>query len=153
MVERARGYASRVDVQAPRSRVWQALIDPQVMTQWYAQQARVSPRVHGGHWVKLGPKFEREAHIDIFDAERRLRLIYMPPQGLPEFEGAVVEDFLLNDDPGGTVLRVLGSGVPDLPEWNMFYMLLRTGWERALPRLKIVLERAAGKPADVARKR
>ncbi|MFT3906652.1 MAG: SRPBCC domain-containing protein [Steroidobacteraceae bacterium] len=141
MPERPRGYAARIDLLATRSRVWQALTDPQLLKQWYAQEARVAARLNGGYWVRLGPKFEREAHIDVFDVERRLRLIYMQPPGLPEGESAIVEDFLLDDEGGGTVLRVLGSGVPGAPEWNMLFMLLKTGWERALPRLKIAVER------------
>lgn len=137
---RDRGYASRVDVRAPRARIWQALIDPQHLKMWYAQDARVSARLNGGYWVRLGPKLERQAHIDVFEPERRLRLIYMQPAGMPPTDSAIVEDFLLSDEAENTVVRVLGSGVPADPAWNPFYVLLKTGWERTLPRMKVLLE-------------
>ena len=33
--------------------------------------------------VRADRDTEREAHIDVFEAGRRLRLIYMPPRELP----------------------------------------------------------------------
>jgi hypothetical protein len=62
----------------------------------------------------------------------------------------IVEDFLLDRDPraalaGGvsavTVLRLMGSGVPESSDWHATYVALRRGWERALLRLKVLLER------------
>jgi hypothetical protein len=54
----------------------------------------------------------------------------------------VVDDFLLDmrSGEGMASLRLLGSGVPDAPEWDKPYMRMRMTWERFLARLKITLE-------------
>ena len=54
----------------------------------------------------------------------------------------MVDDFLLDVRKGeGTAsLRLLGSGVPDAPEWDKAYMRMRVGWERLLGRIKVTLE-------------
>ena len=52
-----------------------------------------------------------------------------------------------------TVVRLLGSGVPDSSVWNPIYQRLRTGWGRALLRLKVMLERPPGTAGAPARAR
>ena len=93
------------------------------------------------------PSLTREAHIDIYQPPRRLRLIYMPLPGLPSDDTVMVDDFLLHSEiaapgKGGalTVLRLLGSGIPEEEAWNPMYLRLRSGWERGLLRLKASLE-------------
>ncbi len=41
------------------------------------------------------------------------------------FDGAVVEDVLLDTEGGNTVVRLLCSGMPDLPEWSPHYGKVR----------------------------
>jgi uncharacterized protein YndB with AHSA1/START domain len=137
-----RGYAQRVDVHADIEVVWQALIDPALIAQWYAPGARIDAREGGNYCVRHAEDLQREAHIDVFLPPRRLRLIYMPLPDLPDDGAVIVEDFLLDRSAGAvTVLRLLGSGVPEDVEWHGTYTLLRRGWERALLRLKVLLER------------
>ena len=84
----------------------------------------------------------REAHIDIFEPNRRLRLIYFNSPDLPTSDSAVVDDFLLDvrKGEGTTSLRLLGSGVPEAPSWDHTYVRLRMGWERFMARIKVTLE-------------
>ena len=42
-----RGYAHRIDVRAPRELVWRALLEPELLSQWYGAEARVAPRAGG----------------------------------------------------------------------------------------------------------
>jgi uncharacterized protein YndB with AHSA1/START domain len=159
MAEGTRGYAQRVDIRASIETVWQALIDPKILSQWYAPALRIDARERGIYSVRLDAKHTLEAHIDVFVPPRRLRLIYMPFAGVPDEGAVVVEDFLLDRDENAsreagsaavTVLRLLGSGIPESSAWNPIYQRLRTGWGRALLRLKILLERppgSAGAPA------
>ena len=44
-----------------------------------------------------------------------------------------------------TIVRLLGSGVPEGQAWDPLYLRLRGGWERALLRLKASLEPASGR--------
>jgi uncharacterized protein YndB with AHSA1/START domain len=136
-----RGYAHLVELEVPVARVWNALTDPKVIAEWVGAPADVDPRQGG--WYRLGkrPGDGREAHIDIFDVNRRLRLIYLNGPDAPTPDSAVVDDFLLDVRKAGTTtLRVLGSGVPDAQAWDKAYARMRMTWERHLGRLKMVLE-------------
>ena len=149
MPQHTRGYAHRVDIRADIAEVWRSLIEPARLMRWYAPQARVDAREGGSYWVRIDADLTREAHIDIYQPPRRLRLIYMPSPELPSDDTVIVDDFLLHGEPvppekGGalTIMRLLGSGIPEGQEWNPLYLRLRTGWERGLLRLKASLEPA-----------
>jgi hypothetical protein len=155
MAAGSRGYAQRVDIRAGIDAVWQALIDPAVLELWYAKAVRIDARERGFYSIILEGNIPLEADIDVFVPPRRLRLIYMPFPAMPDEGTVIVEDFLLDRDDAAaraagtaaiTVLRVLGSGIPDSNAWNPVYMRLRTGWERALLRLKVLLERPPAPP-------
>ena len=108
---------------------------------WSAQDAEIDARKGGLYRLGRRQQGAREAHIDIFDMNRRLRLIYLKDPALPPSESAVVDDFLLDvrrDDL--TTLRLLGSGVSDAAEWDRAYVRMRQGWERLLGRIKVTLE-------------
>ena len=137
-----RGYAHLVEVDVPVARVWRALTDPGLIRIWSGQEAEIDPRKGGLY--RLGKRNEdsREAHIDIFDVNRRLRLIYMSGTHWPPGDSAVVDDFLLDvrKGEGTTSLRLLGSGVPEAAAWDKSYLRIRMGWERFLARIKVTLE-------------
>ena len=84
---------------------------------------------------------EFEAHIDVFEPERRLRLLYLPVSSLPRADTVMVDDFILDRVPGGTIVRLLGSGIPATPEWDTQYWRLRTSWQQAMTRLKVYVEK------------
>jgi len=143
-----RGYAHRIDVRAPRELVWRALLEPELLSQWYGAEARVAPRAGGSYRIRVDVDLEREAHIDVFEPGRRLRLIYMPQAGMPATDSVIVDDFMIDSDAAGTSLRLLGSGYPEDGDWEIFYRRLRHGWPRALARLKVALEKLAGETAS-----
>ena len=92
---------------------------------------------------------EMELHIDVFDPGRRLRLIYLPSPALPPTDGAIVVDFIMESSPNGSIVRVLGSGIPDGSQWDTQYKRMRLGWERAMARLKVYIEKQMNeKPAE-----
>jgi uncharacterized protein YndB with AHSA1/START domain len=137
-----RGYAHLVEINVPVAQVWRALTDPALMRAWSAQEAEIDPRAGGFYRIGQRNAGGREAHIDIFDVNRRLRLIYLADRDDPAGESAVVDDFLLDmrRGEGMASLRLLCSGVPDAPEWDKPYMRMRMTWERFLARIKITLE-------------
>lgn len=137
---KTRGFAHRIDIEAPPPKVWTALCGPMLAPLWLGKDARVRPQKGGTWFATVAPGLAREAMIDVFDPPRRLRLIYLTPPELPTFEGAVVDDLMLEDAEGQTVVRLLCSGVPDFPEWTPHYMKVRTAAERALARLKVLVE-------------
>ncbi|MDB6085150.1 MAG: hypothetical protein JWN43_3031 [Gammaproteobacteria bacterium] len=137
-----RGYAHLVEIDVPVGRVWRALTDPGLMRIWSGQEAEIDARKGGLYRIGKRQAGGREAHIDIFDANRRLRLIYLNGPDLPTSDSAVVDDFLLDTGKreGTASLRVLGSGVPDAAEWDKPYVRMRMRWERLLSRIKVTLE-------------
>src|SRR5271167_2586261 len=77
-----RGYAHLVEVEVPVARVWRALTDPGLIRIWSGQESEIDPR-QGGLYRIGNPNSAREAHIDIFDVNRRLRLIYLNSGDFP----------------------------------------------------------------------
>src|ERR1700733_1610540 len=137
-----RGYAHLVEVDVPVARVWRALTDPGLIRIWSGLEAEIDPRKGGSYRLGERNAGGREAHIDIFDVNRRLRLIYLSGGDWPRSDSAVVDDFMLDvrKGEGTTSLRLLGSGVPESPEWDKSYVRIRMGWERFMGRIKVTLE-------------
>jgi uncharacterized protein YndB with AHSA1/START domain len=136
-----RGYAHLVEIDVPVGRIWRALTEPALIRIWSGQEAEIDARKGGVYRIGRGHTGGREAHIDIFDPNRRLRLIYMSGPDSPPSDSAVVDDFLLDMRKDGTAsLRVLGSGVPDATVWDKPYVRMRMNWEKSLARMKAALE-------------
>ncbi len=137
-----RGYAHLVELDVPAARVWRALMDPALVRIWSGQEAEIDARQGGLYRIGKRNAGAREALIDIYDVNRRLRLIYMKSENLPPSDSAIVDDFIL--DPrkgeGKTSLRLLGSGISDSAQWDAPYARLRMGWERFMARIKVTLE-------------
>jgi uncharacterized protein YndB with AHSA1/START domain len=146
MARRTRGYAHRIDIAADAARIWSALTTVATLREWCSPAAEIVPREGGLFRASVDRITEQEAHIDVLLPPRRMRLIYLPSQQLPQADTAIVDDFML--DPAGdhTVLRLLGSGYPSDEQWDTLYLRLRVGWERALGRLKMWLEHTGGAP-------
>ena len=146
MRDRARGYAHRVDIVADTGQVWRALTEPESLACWCSPGAQIRAQKGGLFRASVDRVTELEAHIDIFEPARRLRLIYLPSPSLPATDDPIVDDFILDaQNPahasGGTILRLLGSGIPATEEWNRQYQRLRLGWQQAMSRLKVFTEK------------
>jgi len=137
-----RGYAHLVEVDVPAARVWSVLTEPGLIRIWSGQEAEIDPRQGGLYRIGKRNAGAREAHIDIFDVNRRLRLIYLSSKDWPPSDTAAVDDFILDPRKGDgkTSLRLLGSGIPDTSDWDAPYARLRMGWERFMARIKVTLE-------------
>lgn len=141
MSDRSRGYALRVEVAAPPESLWRALIDPVLLSEWYAGEARIDARAGGIYRVWPFRGDEREARIDVYQPPNRLRLIYMPSAAMPAPEGVIVDDFIIDARGAVTHLCLLGSGFPRAVEYADFYHEVHKIWTRALVRLKILAEK------------
>ena len=148
MKDRGRGYAHRVDIAAAAEDVWRALTDAEQLSRWCSPDAQIRARQGGLFRATVDRVTELEAHIDVFEPARRLRLIYLPTPALPPSENTLVDDFILDAGESGTILRLLGSGIPATEEWNAQYMRLRLGWQQAMTRLKVLVEKQLGGKAS-----
>jgi uncharacterized protein YndB with AHSA1/START domain len=141
MRDRARGYAHRVDIAADPSEVWRALTQTEALARWCSPGAQIRPQKGGLFRASVDRVTEMEAHIDVFEPARRLRLIYLPSCALPPTTDPLVDDFMVDSKAPGTIVRLLGSGIPPTEEWNKQYQRLRLGWQQALTRLKVFTEK------------
>jgi uncharacterized protein YndB with AHSA1/START domain len=141
MDEKVRGYAHRIDIYGDVNQVWRAITDPRSLARWCSPRAEIRARPGGLFRASVDRLTELEAHIDVFEPARRLRLIYLPSPGLPPAESAITDDLLLEPMSAATIVRLLGAGVPSAPEWDVQYARLRTGWLHALTRLKVFVEK------------
>jgi uncharacterized protein YndB with AHSA1/START domain len=139
-----RGYVQVLETSASAEALWHALTDPAGLTAWHAEQATIDARAGGRYSVRSRLFGARDAHIDVLEPLRRLRLIYDPAPSWPPMEDtAVVEDFVIDERRGRRVLRVLGSGVPNAPAWDAWHRRLQAGWAVAFAQLARRLEAAA----------
>ena len=118
MRDRGRGYAHRVDIVADAEQVWRALTEPEHLSRWCSPGAQIR--------AQKGGLFR--ASVD--------RVTELP----------IVDDFILDakgptNAPDGTILRLLGSGIPATEEWNRQYQRLKLGWQQAMTRLKVFTEK------------
>jgi uncharacterized protein YndB with AHSA1/START domain len=140
MSDKERGYAHRVDIRAEPNEIWQALTSSEQLAQWCSPKAQIRARPGGLFRASVDRLNELEAHIDVFEPPRRLRLIYLPARHLPPADTVMVDDFILDAMPGGTIVRLLGSGVPSTKQWDTQYRRLRASWQQAMTRLKVFVE-------------
>ena len=141
MRDRGRGYAHRVDIAAEPAEVWEALTRSEHLAHWCSPEAQIRAQKGGLFRASVDRVTELEAHIDVFDPARRLRLIYLPAAALPPTDDPLVDDFILEAKEPGTILRLLGSGIPATEEWIKHYQRLRLGWQGAMTRLKVFTEK------------
>jgi uncharacterized protein YndB with AHSA1/START domain len=143
MGDRIRGYAQRVDIAGEVPAVWAALTEAAHLVRWCAPDAQLRPRAGGLFRASVDRVTQMEAHIDVYEPQRRLRLIYLPSETLPATETAIVADFILEPATApatGSILRVLGSGVPEGPGWDTHFKRMKVGWGAAMARLKVYVE-------------
>jgi uncharacterized protein YndB with AHSA1/START domain len=145
VADRSRGYAVRLEIAAPPTRIWTALTTNKLLSEWFAPSAEIDARTGGSFKLTLDSGAERHAHIDVFTPPSRLRLIYLPQPELAASDTVIVDDFMIDGKAGSpTRLSLLGSGFPREFEYAEYFQLAQTNWTRALNRMKILLERPVG---------
>jgi uncharacterized protein YndB with AHSA1/START domain len=147
MADKLRGYAHRVDIASDPYKVWRALTQANSLKRWCSPDADIRAKPGGLFRASVDRVIELEAHIDVYEPARRLRLIYLPSNELPPSEDPLVDDFILDPVAPGTIVRLLGSGIPATTDWDAQYKRLRLGWQAAMTRLKVFVERQMGESA------
>jgi uncharacterized protein YndB with AHSA1/START domain len=148
MSDKALGYAHRIDIAAGAPHVWRALTDSGQLRLWCSPAAEIRARPGGLFRASVDRVTEFEAHIDVCEPQRRLKLIYLPTPGVPPADRAMSDDFILDAVAEGTIVRLLGSGFPASEEWETQFLRLRTGWSQALARLKVLVEQQLKQGVD-----
>jgi uncharacterized protein YndB with AHSA1/START domain len=133
-----------IEIDAPPEAVWKAISSGEELSRWYAEEARVEPRVGGENWVSWGEGQEVGNENLAWEPGRRLTV------GKPGHEtatgfGAIVIDFEIETRAGRTLLKLVQSGLPAGADWDSMDEGTKVGWEMFLFALKFYLERHAGK--------
>lgn len=150
MSSKQRGYMESCNIAASPLAVWQALVDPVLLERWLAKAVTVEARPGGLYRFEHAHGGRREAHIDVFDPPRRLRLIHFAQPDWPAGTGVVpVDDVMVVQRDDSTVVRVLGSGVPVDPAWDPVLRRWRGTWAVGLATLKRMLEHPAARSRTV----
>jgi uncharacterized protein YndB with AHSA1/START domain len=142
-----------LDIAAPVSAVWRALTDARELERWFPVRAEVTPGPGGAIRWTWAPDVDWPSHIDLWEAERRLRATYDRPMthaGGPLAASALLAmDFTLESEGGRTVLRLVHSGFGSGGDWEDEYHGVRRGWGFELRCLRHYLERHAGQDRQV----
>ena len=141
MRRQALGYMQVFEASASAATLWRALTDATALKTWLATEALVEPRA-GGRYETVSRLFgRRDARIERFDVASRMQLLYQPNADWPPLpDGAISEDFIIDDRNGRRKLRMIGSGVPAGEEQAKTLVRLRTGWAIAFAQLQLRLK-------------
>ena len=141
MAQRLRGYAHRTDIAADVQVVWRALTEAESLARWCSPDAWIRAKQDGLFRATVDRVTQLEAHIDVYEPARRLRLIYLPCAALPEDERGHATISCSNSISRGTIVRLIGSGFVALGARATCNIgACGPGWERALARLKVFVE-------------
>jgi uncharacterized protein YndB with AHSA1/START domain len=135
-------------IAVPRERVWAALTTPEQLSAWFGTAAEVDLRPGGAltfTWASSEPSHTNRALVELVDRPHRFVFRWRPFAGyeaLPLTEGPSTRvEFILDDHPAGTRLRVIESGFASLPpELRRVQHESNTeGWARELGELAAYL--------------
>lgn len=143
----SRSHETRVTIASPVEEVWRALTEAEQIQRWFAPKMRVEPGVGGTHVAHWGPGLEWKTTIEVWEPNRRLRLVetrdrVMSSSAVEEVlePCRLVQDYFLESEGGVTVLRLVHSGFGSSEGWDREYEGTRGGWAACFLRLKHVVE-------------
>lgn len=142
---KTRSQTHEIELQVPPERVFDVLITPSAIRDWWgAHRAAVMPE-QGGWWVAAwgeredDPDYVTGAIIRVFDRPHRLVLAYenyYAKAGRLPFDANMSVEFLIERHQSGTRLRLTQDGFPAEPVADAYYEGCRQGWQATLSGIK-----------------
>ena len=115
-----RGYMQTLRCEASLAELWRALVLPEALRLWHADEAWIDARPGGSYRYRSRLFGTRQAHVDLIEPGRRLRLVYDPnPDWPPAGDSVIVEDFLLDTRGTGTSRTRAPGAAPSLTSARM----------------------------------
>ena len=135
-----------IEIRVPVEDAWRALTDPDELARWFAEEASIEPREGGAYQIGWEEGAVGRRRIAVWEPGRRLRLVGEPsPDGQLPLDEPLVEDWVLEQRGGSTVVRLVESGFPDTGHWNGVYDSMELGWGLFFRGLRHYLERHRGR--------
>lgn len=137
-----------LDLKAPLAKVWSAVATEDGMRAWFGHMVGGFEAGRRTDLVFQGSTSEFRCGVEIVAVEPMTRMAYrwhpgndVPLDGFPEEEATLVE-FILEEIPGGTRLRVLESGFARIPEERRAkcFEMNTAGWNEELAKLVAAVE-------------
>ena len=128
-----------IEIDAPASKVWEALTKPDLSKQWIEQfwpgfGALESDWKRGSpmRWKTANGKIDLEGKIIAIEPEKMIRYSFTMPQDLVTLT--------LDEQNGQTVLAVTHGDFTQKPDSEECYLGALAGWEMNLPKIKELAE-------------
>lgn len=139
-----RSVEKEVRIDATPEQVWEAWAEPGEIARWFVDRAegRMEP---GSTVTWIFDTFDYRMPIEVFATTRGRYLAF---GGEPPGRPAALQEVLLHQDGGSTVLRLANSGFLEGEEWDEEMAGVDSGWEMALATLKLQLEGYPGRDRD-----
>ncbi len=144
-----RRLEAEIDLAARPERVFDALVTPSAVRDWWAAARVVVVPRRGGVWAAAwgaeedDPDYVTTAVMSEFERPRRLTLTdydYRAKGGPAPFAGEIVTRFEITPADYGAHLRVTQTGFPADSSADEFYEACRKGWRDTLEGLRRHLE-------------
>lgn len=132
-----RDAAGEVWIDAAPERVWRALTEARELERWFPLEADVDPGVGGTLRMSWGSEYDAEMSILAWEPPHHLRTQW--------FGQAVVTDYRIEAEGGGTRIRAVSSGFPLDASWDEWVEGTVRGWAYELRALKHYLEQHDGR--------
>jgi uncharacterized protein YndB with AHSA1/START domain len=140
-----RSHVRTIELAAPQHEIFQLLITPSSIRQWwYASRVIILPRENGAWCAAWGddedhPDYVTAATIRAIEPPFRLLLTdfrYYARTGPLPFRANFTTEFTVQPRPGGSILRVCQEGFPNDPIADEFYEGCERGWRETFESIR-----------------
>lgn len=140
-----------VVIAAPPEAVFRALVDPALMSRWYAGDVRIEARPGGAVRFDWGDDGVVTGAVVAIEPPHRLVLDWREPLGANQAAGAITRIvFALAPEGAGTRLRLIHSGFGGGDDWDRLYEGETSGWGDLLEALRRLVEANRARPSVVS---
>lgn len=140
MTQATRSIERCLSIQAPRERVYRALLDPGTLSRWMYATVRWVPTKGSSYRIEWrNSNLPASAQGEILDIEENERLVLSWNMERDDCE--TVASFDLEDgDSGSTFLRFRHAGFPADPAWQVRFDMVALEWDKVLENLRFLVE-------------
>jgi uncharacterized protein YndB with AHSA1/START domain len=146
---KTRSIELEISVDAPVATVWNSLIDPEQLANWFPREASGSSEQGGTLTFSWDEGCEWTTTIDLLEPNSHVRWVDPPVEGADPDATPAAVDFYVEARGGKTIVRLVHSGFSASSDWDEYYDATEAGWTYFLYNLQHYLERHSSTPRDM----